>query len=111
MNIYEEKQLLDFLVSTNRFVAPFEDVKPSLFSTGIFQSVFIDGKHLVMLKRDYALFIESIKPICFDDVGEKEAFTDRISICVDRNSYPIAKTRTAISLMKKHFIKLKEKKK
>lgn len=77
MIIYEEKQLLDFLISTNRFVAPFEDVKPSLFSAGIFQSVFIDGRHLVMLKRDFALFIESIKPIRFDDVGEMEAFIDR----------------------------------
>ena len=77
MIIYEEKQLLDFLVSTNRFVAPFEDVKPSIFSTGIFQSVFIDGKHLVMLKKDFAFFIESIKPICFDDKAEMEAFTNR----------------------------------
>lgn len=77
MIIYEEKQLLDFLISTNRFVAPFEDVKPSLFSAGIFQSVFIDGRHLVMLKKDFALFVESIKPICFDDVGEMEAFIDR----------------------------------
>lgn len=77
MIIYEEKQLLDFLVSTNRFVAPFEDVKPSIFSTGIFQSVFIGGRHLVMLKRDFALFIESIKPICFDDDAEMEAFTNR----------------------------------
>lgn len=77
MIIYEEKQLLDFLVSTNRFVAPFEDIRPSIFSTGILQSVFIGGRHLVMLKRDFALFIESIKPICFDDNAEMEAFTDR----------------------------------
>lgn len=70
MIIYEEKQLLEFIVSTNSFIAPIEDVPATIFSSGVFQSVFIGKRHLFMLKKDFNLFIESLKPIDFSKDGD-----------------------------------------
>ena len=69
MIIYEEKQLLEFIKSTNSFIVPVEDVPCNYFSSGVFQSVFIGVRHLLMLKKDFNLFIESLKPVDFSKEG------------------------------------------
>lgn len=62
MIIFEEKQLLEFIRSTNSFIAPFGAVPVTIFSSGVFQSVFIGDRHLLMLKKDFNLFIKSLEP-------------------------------------------------